>query len=58
MLEQYLLRNNTIKQPVFFLLKTVKAIEQFGAVIEELLLKHGKRIIGERCVCIVLLGLC
>lgn len=70
MLEQYLLRNNTIKQPVnqpesqslkpvfFFFLKTVKAIEQFGAVIEELLLKHGKRIIGEHCVCIVLLGLC
>uniref|UniRef100_A0A671PEL2 Very long-chain specific acyl-CoA dehydrogenase, mitochondrial n=1 Tax=Sinocyclocheilus anshuiensis TaxID=1608454 RepID=A0A671PEL2_9TELE len=29
---------------------TVKAIEQFGAVIEELLLKHGKRIIDEQFV--------
>lgn len=27
--------------------KTIQAIEQFGAVIEELLLKHGKKIIGE-----------
>lgn len=32
--------------------QTVKAIEQFGGVIEELLIKHGKKIIGERvCVC-------
>ncbi|XP_072543646.1 very long-chain specific acyl-CoA dehydrogenase, mitochondrial [Salminus brasiliensis] len=29
---------------------TVKAIEQFGIVIEELLLKHGKRIIDEQFV--------
>lgn len=29
--------------------QTVKAIEQFGQVIEELLIKHGKKIIGE-CV--------
>lgn len=29
---------------------TVKAIEQFGAVIEELLLKHGKKIIDEQFV--------
>lgn len=29
---------------------TIKAIEQFGAVIEELLLKHGKRIIDEQFV--------
>lgn len=27
--------------------KTVKAIEQFGSVVEELLIKHGKKIIGE-----------
>lgn len=26
--------------------QTVKAIEEFGAVIEELLVKHGKKIIG------------
>lgn len=26
--------------------QTVKAIEQFGAVTEELLIKHGKKIIG------------
>lgn len=31
----------------FFFLQTVKAIEQFGAVIEEMLIKHGKKIIGE-----------
>uniref|UniRef100_A0A7N8WN12 Very long-chain specific acyl-CoA dehydrogenase, mitochondrial n=1 Tax=Mastacembelus armatus TaxID=205130 RepID=A0A7N8WN12_9TELE len=29
---------------------TVKAIEQFGAVIEELLIKHGKKIIDEQFV--------
>ncbi|KAM6909526.1 very long-chain specific acyl-CoA dehydrogenase, mitochondrial [Xenentodon cancila] len=29
---------------------TVKAIEQFGAVIEELLVKHGKRIIDEQFI--------
>ncbi|XP_043952765.1 very long-chain specific acyl-CoA dehydrogenase, mitochondrial [Gambusia affinis] len=29
---------------------TVKAIEQFGAVIEELLVKHGKKIIDEQFV--------
>ncbi|XP_041926460.1 very long-chain specific acyl-CoA dehydrogenase, mitochondrial isoform X1 [Alosa sapidissima] len=29
---------------------TVKAIEQFGTVVEELLLKHGKRIIDEQFV--------
>lgn len=29
---------------------TVKAIEQFGAVVEELLMKHGKRIIDEQFV--------
>lgn len=28
--------------------QAVQAIEQFGEVIEELLLKHGKRIIGEK----------
>lgn len=32
--------------PVFS--QAVKAIEQFGEVIEELLLKHGKRIIGKK----------
>ena len=31
--------------------QTVKAIEQFGAVVEDLLMKHGKKIIGE-CVCV------
>ncbi|KAM7366301.1 hypothetical protein PAMP_015751 [Pampus punctatissimus] len=30
--------------------QTVKAIEQFGAVIEELLIKHGKKIIDEQFV--------
>lgn len=29
---------------------TVKAIEQFGAVVEELLIKHGKKIIDEQFV--------
>lgn len=29
-------------------MQTVKAIEQFGAVVEEMLIKHGKKIIGER----------
>lgn len=29
---------------------TIKAIEQFGAVIEELLIKHGKKIIDEQFV--------
>lgn len=29
-------------------MQTVKAIEQFGAAVEELLMKHGKKIIGER----------
>lgn len=33
---------------VFFFLQTVKAVEQFGAVVEEMLIKHGKKIIGER----------
>lgn len=28
-------------------MQTVKAIEQFGAVVEEMLVKHGKKIIGE-----------
>lgn len=28
-------------------MQTVKAIEQFGGVIEEMLIKHGKKIIGE-----------
>lgn len=32
----------------FFFLQTVKAIEQFGAVVEEMLIRHGKKIIGER----------
>uniref|UniRef100_A0A8C5GB90 Very long-chain specific acyl-CoA dehydrogenase, mitochondrial n=1 Tax=Gouania willdenowi TaxID=441366 RepID=A0A8C5GB90_GOUWI len=30
--------------------QTVKAIEQFGAVVEELLVKHGKKIIDEQFV--------
>lgn len=29
-----------------FVFQTVKAIEEFGAVIEQLLVKHGKKIIG------------
>lgn len=33
--------------PRFSVLQTVKAIEQFGAVVEEMLIKHGKKIIGE-----------
>lgn len=32
----------------FFFSQTVKAIEQFGVVVEEMLIKHGKKIIGER----------
>lgn len=35
----------------FSVFQTVKAIEQFGAVVEELLIKHGKKIIGE-CLCL------
>ena len=35
----------------FSVSQTVKAIEQFGAVIEELLVKHGKRIIGKLTLC-------
>uniref|UniRef100_A0AAR2KFA8 Very long-chain specific acyl-CoA dehydrogenase, mitochondrial n=1 Tax=Pygocentrus nattereri TaxID=42514 RepID=A0AAR2KFA8_PYGNA len=34
--------------------QSVKAIEQFGEVIEELLLKHGKRIIGDGYGCVLL----
>lgn len=37
------------KVPVCYF-QTVKAIEQFGAVVEELLIKHGKKIIDEQFV--------
>ena len=36
---------------VFSALQTVKALEQFGAVTEELLVKHGKKIIGKSDTC-------
>lgn len=35
-----------ITQTCLFLLQTVKALEHFGGTVEELLLKHGKKIIG------------
>ena len=38
-----------------FSVQMVKSIEQFGVVVEEMLIKHGKKIIGESvwvCVCL------
>ena len=36
-------------------MQMVKSIEQFGVVVEDMLIKHGKKIIGESvCACVCL----
>lgn len=55
--DSFILRDFCLKMslhaPRFSVLQTVKAIEQFGAVTEDMLIKHGKKIIGES-VCMLI----